>query len=150
MMMIMMNGIRIVWYYQYTSVKFSWYAMLVSHHENHGWFPNSSRNIRPQSSQLAEPLWTDPGIKSGIRVRELSLHKKKKRKKEQGGMNGWTFPPNPGKRGKSHHHHIGMDAAHPHTPLFPQGMVESIESNRRKLLVMSNEVITMESCDVVD
>ena len=25
---------------------------------------NLSGNIRPQSSQLAEPLWTDPGIKS--------------------------------------------------------------------------------------
>ena len=24
-----------------------------------------------QSSQLAEPLWTDPGVKSGISVREL-------------------------------------------------------------------------------
>ena len=32
---------------------------------------NLSWNIRPQSSQLAEPLWTDPGIKSGIGVREL-------------------------------------------------------------------------------
>ena len=28
-------------------------------------------NIRPQSPQLAEPPWTEPGIKSGIRVREL-------------------------------------------------------------------------------
>ena len=24
-----------------------------------------------QSFQLAEPLWTDPGLKSGIRLREL-------------------------------------------------------------------------------
>ena len=30
-----------------------------------------SGNARPQSSQLAEPLWTDPGLKSGIYVREL-------------------------------------------------------------------------------
>ena len=30
-----------------------------------------SGNIRPQSSQLAEPLWTDSGLKNGIRVREL-------------------------------------------------------------------------------
>ena len=28
-------------------------------------------NLLPQSSQLAEPTWTDPGIKSGISVREL-------------------------------------------------------------------------------
>ena len=31
---------------------------------------NSSGNTRSQSSQLAEPLWTDPGRKSGISVRE--------------------------------------------------------------------------------
>ena len=30
-----------------------------------------SGNIRAQSSQLAEPLWTDPSIKSGISVRKL-------------------------------------------------------------------------------
>ena len=29
-----------------------------------------SGNIQPQSSQLAEPLWTDPGIKSGTSVCE--------------------------------------------------------------------------------
>ena len=40
---------------------------------------NLSGNIRPQSSQLTEPLWTDPGIKSGISVHELipTLEKKK-------------------------------------------------------------------------
>ena len=32
---------------------------------------NSSGNTRPQSSQFAEPLWTDPGLKSGISVLEL-------------------------------------------------------------------------------
>ena len=31
---------------------------------------NLSGNIPPQSSKLAEPLWTDPGIKSGIYVLE--------------------------------------------------------------------------------
>ena len=31
----------------------------------------SSGNTRSQSSQLDEPLWTDPGLKGGIRVREL-------------------------------------------------------------------------------
>ena len=30
-----------------------------------------SGSIQPQSSQLAEPLWTDPGIKSGISMCEL-------------------------------------------------------------------------------
>ena len=33
---------------------------------------NSSGNTRPQSSQLSEPLSTDPGVKSEIIVRELS------------------------------------------------------------------------------
>ena len=32
---------------------------------------NLSGNTRPQSSQLTEALRTDPGLKSGIRVREL-------------------------------------------------------------------------------
>ena len=32
---------------------------------------NSSGNTRSQSSQLAEPLWTDPGLKSGINLHEL-------------------------------------------------------------------------------
>ena len=37
----------------------------------------SSGNTRSQSSQLAEPLWTDPGLKSGISVRKLISTKKK-------------------------------------------------------------------------
>ena len=45
---------------------------------------NLSGNIRPQSSQRAEPLWTDPGIKSGISVREL-VSTSKKKKKSAGG-----------------------------------------------------------------
>ena len=32
---------------------------------------NSSGNTQSQSSQLAEPLWTDVGLKSGISVCEL-------------------------------------------------------------------------------
>ena len=32
---------------------------------------NSSGNTGLQSSQLAEPLCTDPGLKSGISLREL-------------------------------------------------------------------------------
>ena len=43
---------------------------------------NSSGNIRSQSSQLAEPLWTDPGLKSGINVRELISALKKEREAE--------------------------------------------------------------------
>ena len=40
---------------------------------------NSSWNTRSQSSQLAEALWTDPGLKSGISVGELISTIKKKR-----------------------------------------------------------------------
>ena len=47
---------------------------------------NSSGNTQPQSSQLADPLWTDPGLMSGISVRDLtSLKKKKEKKKAQAG-----------------------------------------------------------------
>ena len=49
---------------------------------------NSSGNIRPQSSQLAGPLWTDPGLKSGITVRKLISTLKKKKKAQAG--NGWS------------------------------------------------------------
>ena len=49
---------------------------------------NSSGNTRSQSSQLAEPLWTDPGLKSGISVHELISTLKKKRRR---GMNCQIF-----------------------------------------------------------
>ena len=64
---------------------------------------NSSGYTWSQSSQLAEPMWTDPGLKSGISMRELisTLNKKKKRRQ---GMNCRTFSQNPRTRGKSHHH----------------------------------------------
>ena len=38
-----------------------------------------SGKTRSQSSQLAEPLWTDPGPKSGICARELISTLKKKK-----------------------------------------------------------------------
>ena len=44
---------------------------------------NLSGNVRPQSSQLAEPLWIDPGIMSGICVRELIFTSKKEKKKKR-------------------------------------------------------------------
>ena len=46
---------------------------------------NLSGNIRPQSSQLAEPLWTDPSVDSGIRVRELISSKKTNKQTNSGG-----------------------------------------------------------------
>ena len=63
---------------------------------------NLSGNTGPQSSQLAEPMWTDPGLKSGIHVRELIFTKEKKKRSR--GMNGRTFSQEPRKRGQSHHH----------------------------------------------
>ena len=45
----------------------------------------SSGNIRPQSSQLAEPLWTAPDIKSGVSVRVLISYLWEKKKKNAGG-----------------------------------------------------------------
>ena len=71
---------------------------------------NLSGNIQPQSSQLTEPLWTDPGIKSGISVYEL-ISALKKKKKHMQGMNGRIFSQmsqNSHKQGKSYHHHLGM------------------------------------------
>ena len=64
---------------------------------------NSPGNTQPQTSQLAEPLWTDPGLNSGISVRELISTTKKKMRRR--GMNCGTFSPNPRTRGKSHHQH---------------------------------------------
>ena len=65
---------------------------------------NSSGNTRLQSSQLAEPLWTIPGIKRGLSVHTLisTLKKKKKKKKDAGGE--WIVehsPNNTRTRGKA-------------------------------------------------
>ena len=51
---------------------------------------SSSGNTRPQLSRLAEPQWTDPGVKSGTSVREMisALKKIKKCRRE---MNRPTF-----------------------------------------------------------
>ena len=42
---------------------------------------NWSGNAQPQLCQLPEPLWTDPGLKSGVGVHELISAKKKKKKR---------------------------------------------------------------------
>ena len=72
---------------------------------------NSSGNTRSQSSQLAEPLWTDPGLKSGISVRKLISNQKKKKKRKQG-MSYQTLSQNPCMREKSHHHHHSKHSAY--------------------------------------
>ena len=49
---------------------------------------NLSGNTRSQSSQLAEPLWTDPGLKSRIIVDELISTKKTKNKQNKKSASG--------------------------------------------------------------
>ena len=68
---------------------------------------NSSGDTRPQSSQPAEPLWTDPGVKCEISVCELisththtHTHTKQNRIR---GKNSRTFFQYSGKRGKPTH-----------------------------------------------
>ena len=57
-------------------------------YQGNGPIRNSSGNSRPQSYQLAEPLWTDPGLKeSGIDVREPISIKKKKAQRENESSN---------------------------------------------------------------
>ena len=65
---------------------------------------NSLGNSQSQSSQLAEPLWTDLGLKSGVSLLEL-ISTYKKRKEHKRGMNCQTFSQNPCTRGKSHYPH---------------------------------------------
>ena len=64
----------------------SWLTMLSRHsvgiYEGNGHTHGSSENSRPQSSQLAKPLWTDPGLKSGIGMHELIPIKKEKERKK--------------------------------------------------------------------
>ena len=54
---------------------------------------NLFRNVRPQSFQLAGPLWTDPGIQSGISMRKLISTLDKNQNKHRQGMNSRTLPP---------------------------------------------------------
>ena len=63
---------------------------------------NLSANSQPQSSQVTEPLWTDPGLKIAISVSKL-ISTLKKKKKQQWNMNGRTFSRNPCQQGKSQH-----------------------------------------------
>ena len=48
----------------------------------------SSQQDPIHSSQLAEPLWTDPGVKGGISMHELISTSKKKKKAQAG--NEWS------------------------------------------------------------
>ena len=51
--------------------------MPLCRHKRNEFTRNSSVNTRPQSSQIAEPLWINPDIKSEICTRELIFTVKK-------------------------------------------------------------------------
>ena len=53
---------------------------------------NSSGNTRPQSSQLAEPMWTDPGLEKWNWCTRADLHLNKKTKKAQAGNESLNVP----------------------------------------------------------
>ena len=53
---------------------------------------NLSGNRRPQLSKLAEPLWTNSGLKSEIGMREL-ISIFKKQKKVQAGIDSLNLSP---------------------------------------------------------
>ena len=70
---------------------------------------NSSGNTWSQSSQLTEPLWTHPGLKSGISVHKLISTLKKKKKKAGREWIAKHFPKvlaHKEKATKSHHPHM--------------------------------------------
>ena len=60
----------------------------------------SAGNACLQSSQLAQPLWTDPGLKSGPSASELIV-KKTKKKQPQGRLFRRRLPHNPRIRGEA-------------------------------------------------
>ena len=64
-------------------------------------FTSFKINIWPQSSQLAEPLWMDSGLKSGIGMHQListsHTHTHTKKKKTQAGTHWSNLPTKGGK-----------------------------------------------------
>ena len=54
---------------------------------------NLPGNTQPQLSQLAEPLWTDPGLKSGISARANLHTHTHTQKKAQAGNEWLNIPP---------------------------------------------------------
>ena len=56
-------------------------------------FQRSQGTARSQSSQLSEPLWTDPGLQNGIGALDLTSTWKKKKKKRRRETIRPHFPP---------------------------------------------------------
>ena len=67
----------------FTQRSWSGLTMPLSRHSVGTYQETSSHATRSQSSHLAEPLWTDPGLKSWIIVRELISTKKNKKQKNK-------------------------------------------------------------------
>ena len=93
---------------------------------------NSSGNAYPQLFQIAEPLWTDPALKSGIGVCVLIFTLKKK---VQVGNESSNLPLNPHMQGKSHYHHrqsdcwqFYLDAGVSDQHVDDDGMLHGVES----------------------
>ena len=74
----------------------------------------SPGNTWPQSSQLAETLWTDPGLKNGIVVRELIFNPKKKKQASAGSESSNVPPKSSHTRKKTHKKH--QHQYHHHSP----------------------------------
>ena len=85
-----------------------------------------SGSIRPQSSQLAGPLWIYLGIKEWNYCARANLHFKKKKKKRRRGMNDLTFSTHPRKPGKSYrHYHTGTRVTLKHFRLSAENTSDS-------------------------
>ena len=96
-----------------------------------------SGNIRPQSSQLAEPLWTDSGLKGGSSVRELiSTSKKKKEGRRE--MSGRTISQTRRKRGKR---------PPPPPPPPPPNQAHAAHHHQYDVMVGTVSVTTMSGSD---
>ena len=68
-----------------TKSEWAYYAASVGTYPGNELTRNLSGSTQSQSSQLAEPLWTDPGLKSGTTVSKLISTLKRERERRTGG-----------------------------------------------------------------
>ena len=115
---------------------------------------NLSWNTRPQSSQLAEPLWTDPCLKSGVSMCELisTYQKMNNNNKKPAGWEEMVqhSPQNPSKQGMSPHHHQDIYTQYcvfwPADPSFATKL--NLMIYHHKLSVLSTDLIAVLKVDV--
>ena len=97
--------------------------------------PTLSRNIRPKSSRLAEPLWTDPGLKSGISVRENTpLPKTQTHRNTDTDTDTQT---------QTHRHRHTHTHTHTHTQT-PEDKTETNKRRRRRMVEHSPKILASE------